>query len=69
MITNRDQIKIPQALLSLYPGAQWTCYGDEYDDMVWHDVNDMPKPDKQIILDEIERLKVNCEKCRMKRIE
>jgi hypothetical protein len=57
MITNKDQIKIPQALLSLYPGAQWTCYGDEYEDMVWYDTNDISKPDEKTIFDEIARLK------------
>jgi hypothetical protein len=57
MITNKDQIKISQALLSLYPGSQWTCYGDKYEDMVWYDTNDIPKPDEKTILDEIERLK------------
>jgi hypothetical protein len=31
-------IKIPQALLSLRPGAQWTCYGNRYEDLVWHEL-------------------------------
>lgn len=57
MINTRDQIKMPHALLSLYPGSQWTCYGDEYEDMIWHDSNNIPKPDKKIIFDEIERLR------------
>jgi hypothetical protein len=68
MITNKHQIKIPQALLSLYPGAQWTCYGDEYEDMIWDDSNEIPKPDKTIILNEIERLKQEYERNKYQRL-
>jgi hypothetical protein len=31
-------IKISDALLSLRPGAQWTCYGNRYEDLVWHEL-------------------------------
>mgnify|MGYP007025741600 CR=1 FL=1 len=68
MITNKDQIKIPQALFSLYPGAQWTCYGDEYDNMVWYDTNDIPKPDEQTVLDEIARLQQEWEDTEYQRL-
>ena len=56
MINTKEDIKIPQALLSLRPGAQWTCYGDKYEDMVWHDEDTEP-PTKEEVELEIQRLK------------
>jgi hypothetical protein len=49
-------IKIPQALLSLRPGAQWTHYGGGYEDLVWHDENELPPPTEEEVQAEIERL-------------
>lgn len=56
MNIKKEDIKLPQALLSLRPGAQWTCYGDKYEDMVWHDKDTLP-PTKEETQLEIERLK------------
>jgi hypothetical protein len=56
MNNRREDIKLPQALLSLRPGAQWTCYGDKYEDMIWHDKNIAP-PTKEETELEIERLR------------
>ena len=35
MTQKKEDIKIPQALLSLRPGAQWVSYGDSYGDLTW----------------------------------
>lgn len=56
MNNKREDIKLPQALLSLRPGAQWSCYGDKYEDMVWHE-NDILPPTKEEVEVEIERLR------------
>jgi hypothetical protein len=56
MNNRREDIKLPQALLSLRPGAQWSCYGDEYENMVWYD-NEILPPTKEEVELEIERLR------------
>ncbi len=55
MINTKEDIKIPQALLSLRPGAQWTCYGDSYESLVWHDEDTEP-PTKEEVEAEVQRL-------------
>lgn len=58
-------VKIPQALLSLRPGAQWTHYGEGYDDIVWHELPEeeggQSKPTKEEVITEIERLQAEYE--------
>jgi len=52
----KKQFTITEALLSLRPGAQWTCYGNSYENLVWHDEDTEP-PTKEEVEAEIERLK------------
>jgi hypothetical protein len=56
MIQTDTEIKIPQALLSLRPGAQWTCYGNDYTGLVWHDENTEP-PSEEEINGEVQKLR------------
>lgn len=46
---------IIDALLSLRPGAQWTCYGDSYGDIVWHE-EEIEIPTKEEVEAEVLRL-------------
>lgn len=46
---------IPDALLTLCPGAQWSLLGDAWDGLTWLDVN-VPMPDEAAVLAEIDRL-------------
>ena len=48
---------ITRALLSLRPGAEWSCHGDAYEGLVWHDENELPPPTEEEVQAEIERLK------------
>jgi hypothetical protein len=45
----------PEALSSAFPGCLWHMDGDDYDGLVWH-LQDSPKPSKEILDKEIERL-------------
>ena len=38
---------LTKALVSLYPGAQWSLNGDTYEGLNWMDGNDKPKPSKE----------------------
>lgn len=49
------EIGIPDALLSLCPGAEWVCYGNEYSGLEWLD-QVQQKPTEQEVNDEINRL-------------
>lgn len=44
------------ALNSLYPKASWTLNGEEYNGLIWHDDNDVPKPSQKELEDECDRL-------------
>ena len=52
----KNQIKIIDALLSLRPGCQWTHYGGGYENLVWHDENELPPPTEEEVFVEMERL-------------
>ena len=56
-----DPININTALHSLRPGAEWTCYGTEYDSLVWHDENELPPPTEEEVQLEIKRLQAEYE--------
>jgi hypothetical protein len=47
---------IQRALLSLRPGAKWSCNGETYNGLIWYDDNDLPPPTEEEINKEIERL-------------
>ena len=47
-------IEIADALLTLRPGAAWTC-GNTYASIVWHD-QIQTIPDEQEVIDEVARL-------------
>jgi hypothetical protein len=51
-------MNITKALLSLRPGAQWYIDGDEYDNLVWSNENELPPPTEEEVQVEIERLQV-----------
>jgi tRNA A37 N6-isopentenylltransferase MiaA len=46
---------LADALISLYPSAQWTLRGDEYVGLEWNST-EIDMPTEQELLDEIERL-------------
>ena len=54
-------MNITEALQSLRPGAVWTHYGGGYDDLVWHDENELPPPTEEEVQAEVERLQVEYE--------
>ena len=47
---------LTKALMSLYPGAQWTLSGDQYSGLTWLDGNDKPKPTQEELEAEADRL-------------
>jgi hypothetical protein len=47
---------LTKALISLYPGAQWTLNGDSYEGLDWLPVNDIPKPTLAELEAECDRL-------------
>ncbi len=47
---------LTKALISLYPGAQWTLNGDQYSGLTWFDSNDKPKPTQEELEAECDRL-------------
>jgi hypothetical protein len=59
-MTMKKTFKIADVLLSLRPGAQWTSYGNSYDDLVWHELpveeGGQEMPTEEEIQTEIERL-------------
>jgi len=48
---------ITEALVSLRPGAKWSMNGEDYDQLVWVDI-EQTKPTKAEIMAEVERLKI-----------
>lgn len=55
-MTNRD-FGIVDAIISLYPGKEWSLVGDSYEGLEWLS-NDIEKPSEEVILAEINRLKL-----------
>jgi hypothetical protein len=47
---------LTKALISLYPGAQWTLNGDQYSGLDWLPGNDKPKPSQEELEAECDRL-------------
>lgn len=47
---------LTKALVSLYPGAQWTLSGNEYSGLVWLEGNEHPKPTQEELEAEADRL-------------
>lgn len=47
---------LTKALTSLYPGAQWTLNGDDYSGLDWLAGNDKPKPTREELEAEADRL-------------
>lgn len=54
-------IGIPDALLSLRPGAQWSLDGDLYETLWWDDENELPPPTEEELQAEVERLQAEYE--------
>jgi hypothetical protein len=48
---------ITKALVSLRPGAQWSILGEDYENLIWSDENELPPPTEEEVQVEIERLK------------
>lgn len=47
---------LTKAIVSLYPGAQWVLNGDTYEGLEWLPGNDKPKPTKEELEAEADRL-------------
>lgn len=47
---------LTKAIISLYPGAQWTLNGDQYSGLDWLPGNDKPKPSQEELEAECDRL-------------
>lgn len=58
---------IIDALLSLRPGAQWTCYGDSYENIVWHE-EEIEIPSKEEVEAEVLRLQEEYDKLEYQRL-
>jgi hypothetical protein len=54
-------MNITKALLSLRPGAQWYIDGDDYENLVWSNENELPPPSEEEVQAEIERLQAEYE--------
>lgn len=63
----KKQFTITEALLSLRPGAQWTCYGDSYESVVWHE-EEIEMPTKEEVEAEVLRLKEEYDKLEYQRL-
>ena len=65
-------ISIPEALLSLRPGAHWTLRGDSYDDLEWLEKpvweGGQKKPAKEEVEAEISRLQQEWENTEYQRL-
>jgi hypothetical protein len=48
---------ITHALQSLRPGASWSILGEDYENLIWSDENELPPPTEEEVQVEIERLK------------
>jgi len=48
---------IVHALQSLRPGASWSILGEDYENLVWSNENELPPPTEEEVQVEIERLK------------
>jgi hypothetical protein len=48
---------ITHALQSLRPGASWSILGEDYENLIWSDENELPPPTEEEVQAEIERLK------------
>jgi len=49
---------ITNALQTLRPGASWSILGEDYENLVWSNENELPPPTEEEVQAEIERLKV-----------
>lgn len=47
---------LTKALISLYPGAQWSLNGDSYSGLNWMETNSIPKPTLEELEAECDRL-------------
>jgi hypothetical protein len=52
---------ITHALQILRPGASWSILGEDYENLVWSDENELPPPTEEEINQEIERLQAEYE--------
>jgi uncharacterized coiled-coil DUF342 family protein len=52
---------ITHALQSLRPGASWSILGEDYENLVWSNENELPPPTEEEINQEIERLQAEYE--------
>lgn len=57
---------IPDALISLYPGAQWTMLGTEWSGLTWLDKT-LPMPDEVTVMSEVARLQAEYDAVRYQR--
>jgi hypothetical protein len=49
---------ITNALQTLRPGASWSILGEDYENLVWSNENDLPPPTEEEVQAEIERLQL-----------
>ena len=52
---------ITHALQTLRPGASWSILGEDYENLVWSNENELPPPTEEEIQAEIERLQIEYE--------
>jgi uncharacterized coiled-coil DUF342 family protein len=52
---------ITHALQTLRPGASWSILGEDYENLVWSDENELPPPTEEEVNQEIERLQAEYE--------
>jgi uncharacterized coiled-coil DUF342 family protein len=45
-----------KAVLSLQPSAKFSLTGNEYENLIWFDENELPPPTKKEVLEEAQRL-------------
>lgn len=58
---------ITDALISLFPGSQWTLSGNLYDGLEWIS-EDIEKPSEEILLAEVERLQTEYDSLEYQRL-
>ena len=52
---------ITKALQSLRPATNWSLNGDDYENLIWNNENELPPPTEEEVQAEIERLQAEYE--------
>jgi len=50
-------MNIPLALQNIRPGSSWELNGESYDGLIWREENTQPKPSREEVMAEVERLR------------